>query len=110
MVAAISKRFNSSENSCNLVSRWVQSSSKRSGEREANDREASGAAASGCSIELRWRDGGRAPCEMYGEVSVVDGSVAYFRPVGSKSVLILPTIPLITNGVNFFCVLTLVAV
>ena len=23
---------------------------------------------------------------MYGEVSVVDGSVAYFRPVGSKSV------------------------
>ena len=48
--------------------------------------EASGAAASGGSIKLRWRYGGRASCEMVGEVSVVDGSVAYFRPVGSKSV------------------------
>ena len=48
--------------------------------------EASGAAASGGSIKLRWRDGGRAPCKMYGEVSVVDGSVAYFRPGGYKSV------------------------
>ena len=48
--------------------------------------EASGAAASGGSIKLRWRDGGRAPRKMYGEVSVVDGSVAYFRPINSKSV------------------------
>ena len=41
--------------------------------------EASGAAASGGSIKLRWRDGGKAPCKMHGEVSAVDGSVAYFR-------------------------------
>ena len=44
--------------------------------------EASDAAASGCSIKLRWRDGGRAPSEMVGEVTAVDGSVAYFRPGG----------------------------
>ena len=42
--------------------------------------EASGAAASGGSIKLRWMDGGRVLCEMYGEVSAVDGSVAYFQP------------------------------
>ena len=41
--------------------------------------EASGAATSGGSIRLRWRDGGRAPCKMRGEVAAVDGSVAYFR-------------------------------
>ena len=48
--------------------------------------EASGAAASGGSINLRWRDGGREPSKKYGEVSAVDGSVAYFRAVRSKSV------------------------
>ena len=48
--------------------------------------EASGGAASGGSIKLRWRDGGRAPCEMWGEVSVVNESMAYFRPMRSKSV------------------------
>ena len=30
-------------------------------------------------IKLKWRDGGRAPCGMCGEVVAVDGSVAYFR-------------------------------
>ena len=49
--------------------------------------ETSGGAASGSNIKLRWRDGGRAPQKMYGEVSAVNGSVAYFRPGGSKSVL-----------------------
>ena len=44
--------------------------------------EASGAAASGDSIKLRWRDGGRAPCDMWGEVTAVDGGVAYFQPQG----------------------------
>ena len=44
--------------------------------------EASDAAASGGSIKLRWRDGGRAPCEMWGEVTAVDGGVAYFQPQG----------------------------
>ena len=60
---------------------------KRGQRRE--DREASGAAASGGSIKLRWRDGGRAPCEINGEVSAVDGSVAYFRQeyLYSKTVL-----------------------
>ena len=41
--------------------------------------EASGAAASWGSIKLRWRDGGRAPREMWGKVAAVKGSVAYFR-------------------------------
>ena len=48
--------------------------------------EASGAVASGGSIKLSWRDGGRAPCKIWGEVSVVDGSVAYFQPGVSNSV------------------------
>ena len=39
--------------------------------------DASGAEASGGMIELRWRDGGKAPSELYGEVAVVDGGVAY---------------------------------
>ena len=38
--------------------------------------EASGA--SGGRIKLRWRDGGKAPCEMGGKVAPVDGGVAYF--------------------------------
>ena len=41
--------------------------------------EASGATASKGSIKLRWRDGGSAPCETYGDVSAVDESVVYFR-------------------------------
>ena len=48
--------------------------------------EASGAATSGGSIKLRWRDGGRAPREMYGEAAAVNGSVAYFQP-GQHTVL-----------------------
>ena len=52
---------------------------------EEGDPEASGAAGGG-SIKLRWRDGGRAPCKMYGEVSTVDGRVAYFQPGGYNSV------------------------
>ena len=42
--------------------------------------EARGAATNGDSIKLKWRDGGRAPRKMFGEVAAVDGSVAYFRP------------------------------
>ena len=52
---------------------------QRGGQRQ-EEGEVSGAAASGGSIKLRWRDGGRAPRKMWGEVSVVDGSVAYFLP------------------------------
>ena len=37
-------------------------------------------------VELRWRDGGRAPRTMCGEVSAVDESVIYFQPDGSKNV------------------------
>ena len=40
------------------------------------------ATASGGRIKLRWRDGGKAPRWMWGEISAV--SVAYFRPLGSK--------------------------
>ena len=39
----------------------------------------SGATASVSNIELRWNDGGRAPCKMWGGVATVDGCVAYFR-------------------------------
>ena len=58
---------------------------QRGGQRREKG-EASRAAASGGSIKLRWRKGGRAPCKMCGEVSAVDGSVAYFLPDGYKSV------------------------
>ena len=62
-----------------LIKEPQQSASQRRREGEA-----SGAATSGGSIRLKWRDGGRAPCKMCGEVVVVDGSVAYFRSaVGS---------------------------
>ena len=62
---------------------------ERGGQRREEE-EASGAAASGGSIKLRWRDGGRAPPKMHGEVAAVNGSVAYFRPgdVREHSVLI----------------------
>ena len=57
-----------------LIKEPQQSASQR--RREGG---ASGAATSAGSIRLRWRDGGRAPCKMCGEVVAVDGSVAYFR-------------------------------
>ena len=57
---------------------------QRGGQRQ-EEGEVSCTAASGSSIKLRCRDGGRAPCEMFGEVSAVDGSVVYFLPGGSKS-------------------------
>ena len=55
----------------------LQQQLKQRGGQRREEVEASGAAASGGSIKLRWRDGGRAPCKMCGEVSTVDGSVAY---------------------------------
>ena len=58
---------------------------QRGGQRR-EEGEVSGAAASGGSIKLRWRNGGRAPYRMCGEVSAVDGNVAYFQPELSKSV------------------------
>ena len=63
----------------------LQQSRQRGGQRREEGK-VSGAAASGGSIKLRWRDGGRVPCKVCGEVSVVDGSVAYFRPSLSNSV------------------------
>ena len=32
------------------------------------------------NVKLTWRNGGEIPHRMYGEVTVVDGNVAYFRP------------------------------
>ena len=61
------------------VLRLQQQLRQRGGQRREEE-EASAAAASGGSIKLRWRDGGRAPYGMYGEMSAVDGSVAYFLP------------------------------
>ena len=63
----------------------LQQLRQRGGQRQEEE-EASGAAASGCSIKLRWRDGGRGPRTMLGEVSVVFGSVAHFLPGVSNSV------------------------
>ena len=57
----------------------------RDGQRR-EEMDASGAAASVGSINLRWRDGGRAPHKVQGQVTVVDGSMAYFRPGGTNSV------------------------
>ena len=51
---------------------------QRRGQRREEEVKASGAAASGGRIELRWRDGGKAPCKMGGKVAPVDGGVAYF--------------------------------
>ena len=62
--------------------RELQQQLKQRGGQRQEEGEASGAAASGGSIKLRWRGGGRAPSKMYGDVSVVDGSVAYFQPDG----------------------------
>ena len=60
--------------------RELQQQLRQRGGKRREEEEASGAAASGGSIKLRWRDGGRAPCEMYGEVAAVNGSVAYILP------------------------------
>ena len=67
----------------------LQQLRQRGGQRQ-EEGEASGAAASGGSIKLRWRDGVRAPREMWGTVSAVDGSVAYFHSgnIYSKSVFV----------------------
>ena len=66
----------------------LQKQLRQRGGQRREEGKASGAAASGGSIKLRWRDGGRAPHKMYGEVSVVDGSVAYFRPWGLHSQIV----------------------
>ena len=64
----------------------LQQQLRQRGGQRREEGEASGAAASGGSIQLKWRDGERAPHWMWGEVSAVDESVAYFRPGDSKSV------------------------
>ena len=64
----------------------LQQQLRQKGGQRREEGEASGAAASGRNIKLRWRDGGRAPWEINGGVTAVDGSVAYFRPMQSKSV------------------------
>ena len=69
--------------------RELQQQLRQRGGQRREEEEASGAAASGGSIKLRWRDGGRAPRKMYGEVAAVNGSVAYFQPedLGQHTVL-----------------------
>ena len=64
----------------------LQQQLRQRGGQRREEMEASGAAASGGSIELMWRDDRRAPHKMQGQVTVVDGSVAYFRPGGTNSV------------------------
>ena len=77
--------------------------------REEGKGEASGTGASGGS-KLRWRDGGRAPRKMWGEVSAVDGSVVYFQGTQEEKMKCFATHWLQTNGLNFSSVLTMVSV
>ena len=61
--------------------RQLQQQSRQGGGQRHEEVEASGAAACrSSSIKLKWRDGGKAPSRLYGEVAAVGGSVAYFRP------------------------------
>ena len=64
----------------------LQQQLSQRGSQKQEEEEASGEAASGDGIELRWKDGCRAPVEMYGEeaASAVNGSVAYFLPRRSE--------------------------
>ena len=64
----------------------LQQQFRQRGGQRREEGEVSCTVASGSSIKLRWRKGGRAPTKVYGEVSAVDGSVAYFLLKGSKSV------------------------
>ena len=58
----------------------LQQQFRQRGGQRREEEGASGAAASRGSTKLRWRDGGRAPCKMYGAISAVDGGVACFHP------------------------------
>ena len=60
----------------------LQQQLRQRGDQRRGEEETSDAAASGGSIKLRWRDGGRAPCMMYGEAAAVNESVVYFLPEG----------------------------
>ena len=64
----------------------LQQQLRQRGGQKREEEGATDAATSGGSLKLRWRNGGRAPCKMCGEVSAVDGSVAYFQPAGYNSV------------------------
>ena len=55
--------------------RELQQQLSQRGDQKREKVEASGAG----RIKLRWKNGGRAPSEMVGEVATVDGSVAYFQ-------------------------------
>ena len=63
----------------------LQQQLRQRGGQRREEMEASGAAASDTRIKLRWRDGGRAPRKIWGQVTAVDGSVAYFLPGLYKS-------------------------
>ena len=65
-------------------SQELQQQPRHSSRQRLQEVDASGAAASGGIIELRWRDGGKAPSELYGEVAAVDGGVAYIRAWGNN--------------------------
>ena len=75
----LTERENTAQDQVRKIKELQQQLRQRGGQRREEE-EASGAAASGGSIKLRWRDGGRAPCKMYGESAAVKGSIAYFLP------------------------------
>ena len=65
-------------------SQELQQQLRHSSRQRQEEVDTSGAAASRGIIKLRWRDGGKAPSELYGEVAVVDGGVAYVRAWGNN--------------------------
>ena len=57
---------------------------QRGSRRRENVKDSSAVASGGTSIQLKWMDGGRAPCKMWGAVAVMSGGIAFFRPRGYR--------------------------
>ena len=87
-IPQLRQQLQSFEQKMDMMEKRIQELQQQLSQRgsQKEEEEASGEAASGDGIELRWKDGCRAPVEMYGEeaASAVNGSVAYFLPGGSE--------------------------
>ena len=73
------ERENAAEDQHKRQTQELQQQPRHGSRQRQEEVEASVAAASGGIIKLRWRNGGKAPSELYGEVAVVDRGVAYIR-------------------------------
>ena len=86
MTAKLQRNLLEREKTIQDMQRKVLGQQLRQRGQKREEGEASGAAVNGDRIKLRWRDGRRAPRKMWGAVSAVDGSMAYFQVVKSKNV------------------------